>query len=124
MASWLFLSDFPREKYREVIAASRICLGFGCLEGLAREVDNGLRERVIAIGLSQPGELNRFDDVDELPMAPDARMGLAGASGAGVVVVHVNVVLAYLVGGIIAGLGIVLLVEDLNRQVAEEAFGF
>ena len=42
------------------------------------------------------------------------------AAAAGVEVVEVAVFLADLVGGIVAGLGLVLLVEDLDREIAEK----
>ncbi len=56
--------------------AIRLARVLGCVEGFARQVNDCLGVGVVSVGLCQPSEFDRLDDVDELLRSADAGVGL------------------------------------------------
>src|ERR1700691_5694354 len=122
MASYCFFLLIPREQHAEIVASLRVPFGFRYVERF-RLINNRLGIGVIGIGLNQPGEFDGLDDVDELLRTPDAGICPSCLGAAGMVAVEEPVFLADDVGYEGGSIGLVLLVGDLDGEVAAEAFG-
>jgi hypothetical protein len=112
-----FRSKIAGKHHPQVIAA------IARVEGFARLVHDRFCVWIRSIRLQQSRKLDGLNNVSKVGGTADARMRIA-LIATGVITRQVPVFPAYLIGGVIACLNVVLLEKYLESEIPRKGFGF